>query len=236
MPGGVASGFQHVTTNAPGEKRLYHIKGKRHIRTTLVEPKVQSMNKGDCFVLDSGSELFLYVGPDSKGVESHTARRVANQIRDQDHCGKVNITTIDSSSSEGEISEFLSVLGASSLTDVPDASTAGDDLEFEKKLDRVITLYKVSDEEGKMKTEKIGEKPLKQDLLDTKDCFILDGGNSGIFVWVGKKSNGKEKAEALNKGQAFINEKNYPSWTSLKRVVEGGEPTIFKEYFINWED
>lgn len=36
MPGGVASGFTHVETNANGEKRLFQVKGKKNIRVKLV--------------------------------------------------------------------------------------------------------------------------------------------------------------------------------------------------------
>lgn len=39
MPGGVASGFNHVDINAPGEKKLYQIKGKKNIRVRQVRIK-----------------------------------------------------------------------------------------------------------------------------------------------------------------------------------------------------
>lgn len=36
MPGGVASGFKHVDINAPVEKALYQVKGKRNVRVRMV--------------------------------------------------------------------------------------------------------------------------------------------------------------------------------------------------------
>lgn len=55
--GGVASGFKKVETNAAGEKRLFQVKGKKNIRVRQVNLSVSSMNKGDCFILDSGNEM-----------------------------------------------------------------------------------------------------------------------------------------------------------------------------------
>ncbi|CAB0002474.1 unnamed protein product, partial [Nesidiocoris tenuis] len=56
-----------------------------------VEPNVKSMNKGDCFILDNGRDLYVYIGPSSKGTEKLKARAAANQIRDQDHNGRAKI-------------------------------------------------------------------------------------------------------------------------------------------------
>jgi len=72
--------------------------------------------------------------------------------------------------------------------------------------------------------------------LKTDDCFILDTVSSGIYVWIGKKGTTQEKIESLKRAQVFIKENNYPAWTKVTRVIEGGEPTAFKQYFDNWKD
>lgn len=36
MPGGVKSGFNHITINDPGEKKLYQVKGKKNVRVRQV--------------------------------------------------------------------------------------------------------------------------------------------------------------------------------------------------------
>lgn len=91
VAGGVASGFQHVTTNAEGEKRLFQVKGKRNVRVREVPLTISSMNKGDCFILDAGREIHVYVGQNSKRVEKLKAISAANQIRDQDHNGRATV-------------------------------------------------------------------------------------------------------------------------------------------------
>lgn len=86
--GGVDSGFNNVTVNAIGQKRLFHVKGHRLVRVRQVEVSVKSMNRGDCFILDTGRILYIYVGPKSSRSEKHKARNAAAQIRDQDHRGR----------------------------------------------------------------------------------------------------------------------------------------------------
>lgn len=34
----------------------------------------------------------------------------------------------------------------------------------------------------------------------------------------------------------YVEKKGYPSWTRVERVIEMGEPTIFKQYFRTWKE
>lgn len=92
--GGVGTGFKHVETNAQGEKRLFQVKGKRNVRVRQVNLSVSSMNKGDCFILDAGNQIYVYVGAQAKRVEKLKAISAANQIRDQDHNGRARVEII----------------------------------------------------------------------------------------------------------------------------------------------
>lgn len=118
---------------------------------------------------------------------------------------------------------------------MPAASTAEDDEAYEKSQEHATTLYHVSDATGSLKVTKIAEKPLKQEMLNTDDCFILDTG-AGIFTWVGKNSTDQEKKQAMARAQGFLTSKNYPSWTKVTRLVEGAETAPFKQYFKTWRD
>lgn len=83
-----------METNAQGEKRLFQVKGKRNVRVRQVNLSVSSMNKGDCFILDAGNEIYVYVGSQAKRVEKLKAISAANQIRDQDHNGRARVQII----------------------------------------------------------------------------------------------------------------------------------------------
>ena len=49
--GGVASGFNDITTNDPETKRLLHVKGRRVIHASEVPMEWSSFNRGDCFII-----------------------------------------------------------------------------------------------------------------------------------------------------------------------------------------
>jgi gelsolin len=235
MPGGVVSGFKKIETNAAGEKRLFQVKGKKNIRVRQVDLTVGSMNKGDCFILDAGNKIYVYVGIKAKRVEKMKAISAANQIRDQDHNGRSAVEIVDEFSSESDKEHFFEVLGSGSPSQVPDESTAEDDEAFERKDSDATTLYTVSDASGTLKVEPVATKPLKQEMLNTNDCFILDTG-SGIYVWVGKKANEQEKKQAMSRAQGFLQTKKYPVWTKVTRIVESAESAPFKQYFFTWRD
>lgn len=93
LPGGVTSGFHHVDPNA-FEKRLFEVKGSRNIRVKQVTASISSMNNGDCFILDVGRNIYVYVGNKARRIEKLKAINAANQIRDQDHAGKAKVTIV----------------------------------------------------------------------------------------------------------------------------------------------
>lgn len=233
--GGIASSFKHVEINAQGEKRLFQVKGKRNVRVRQVNLSVSSMNKGDCFILDAGNEIYVYVGAQAKRVEKLKAISAANQIRDQDHNGRARVHIIDEFSSDADKGSFFDILGSGSPGQVPDESTAEEDGAFETTDANSVTLYKVSDASGSLKIDPISQKPLRQEMLNSQDCFILDTG-SGIYVWVGRGATQKEKTDSLSKAQEFLRSKKYPAWTQIHRIVEGAESAPFKQYFATWRD
>lgn len=233
--GGVASGFQHVTTNAEGEKRLFHVKGKRNVRVREVGLSFSNMNKGDCFILDAGRDIYVYVGQKSKRVEKLKAISAANQIRDQDHNGRAQVHIVDEFSSLNDQEEFFRILGSGSPSTVPEETTSEDDAEFETKDAAAVTLYKVSDANGQLQVDTISQKPIRQEFLKTEDCFILDTG-SALYVWVGKRATQTEKTQSIARAQSFIQTKKYPAWTPVHRIVEGAETAPFKQYFATWRD
>ncbi|ETN75727.1 gelsolin repeat protein [Necator americanus] len=85
---------------------------------------------------------------------------------------------------------------------------------------------------GSMKVTKVAQGEMKQSLLDTKDAFILDAINGGIFVWVGKGCTLGERAKAMIWGENYLREKKLPPWTQVTRVLESVEPTSFTQWYV----
>ncbi|XP_075989763.1 gelsolin-like isoform X2 [Anticarsia gemmatalis] len=234
LDGGHASGFNHVTINEGADKRLFQIKGKRNVRVRQVDASADSLNKGDCFILDINHEIYLYVGDNAKSVERLKAITVANQIRDQDHNGRASIEIIDADSKESDFEKFFEALGSGDKDSVAEATEGGDDEEFERGATSEVSLSEISDSSGSLKITKLPA-PFTQDLLNTKECYILDTGSySGIYVWVGRESNEKEKAEAMKKAEQYLKTHDYPDWVHVTKVPQGVESTAFKQHFQDW--
>ncbi|KAL0809031.1 hypothetical protein ABMA28_012673 [Loxostege sticticalis] len=233
--GGVASGFNHVVTNAGAEKRLFQVKGKRNVRVRQVDPQISSMNEGDVFILDQDQSVLVYVGKKAKNVEKLKAISMANQIRDQDHNGRGRVEIIDQYSSEVDIQKFFTALGSGAPNSVPEENAGGDDQTFERNEEQSVILSEVSDSSGKVKVTAL-PKPLRQEQLKPQDCYILDTISGSIYVWVGKQCTPREKTEAMTKAQELLTSKNYPSWVSVMKIPQGTEPAAFKQYFSTWRD
>ena len=52
------------------------------------------MNKSDCFILDAGKEIFVYMGATSRRMERLKAIVAANAVRDDDHAGSSKVIII----------------------------------------------------------------------------------------------------------------------------------------------
>ncbi|XP_066147749.1 actin depolymerising venom protein gelsolin 1 [Euwallacea fornicatus] len=234
QPGGVSSGFRHVDRNQ-AETRLFQVKGSRNIRVKEVDPNISSMNKGDCFILDIGKTIYVYVGITARRVEKLKATAAANQIRDQDHAGKSKVVIVDEFSPESDFETFFAALGGGSRSAVPEAAVGGDDAQFESSEERSASLYRVSDASGSIRVEPVGQRPLQPSLLDEGDVFILDTGTGDVFVWIGRKATSQEKKESMKKADAYLAEHKRPSWTHVERVSQGAEPAPFTQYFRTWQ-
>lgn len=64
----------------------------------------------------------------------------------------------------------------------------------------------------------------------------MDHGYQGIWVWVGRRANEKERVEALRNARGFVKKKRYPNNTKVTRVVEGYESLEFKALFNIWKE
>lgn len=84
---------------------------------------------------------------------------------------------------------------------MPDESAAEEDAAFERRDAAAVTLYKVSDAGGSLQVDTISTKPIRQEMLKSEDCFILDTGTA-IYVWVGKQATQTEKTQAMSRAQS----------------------------------
>lgn len=94
-------------------------------------------------------------------------------------------------------------MGSGTPASVPEETAGEDDAAFETKDATAVTLYKVSDAGGSLQVDPISTRPIKQEMLKTEDCFILDTG-SALYVWVGRGSTKQEKTQAMSRAESMI--------------------------------
>uniref|UniRef100_A0A672ME91 Macrophage-capping protein n=1 Tax=Sinocyclocheilus grahami TaxID=75366 RepID=A0A672ME91_SINGR len=229
--GGVASGFHHVLTNDVDVKRLLHIKGRRAIRATEVEMSWSSFNKGDCFIVDLGKEIYQWCGSDCNRFERLKASQLAIDIRDNERNGRAKLIMVEDGA---EPDALTKVLGPKSS--ITPATPDNEEVETSNK--KKAALYMISDASGSMKTSVVAQtSPFKQEMLSLDECYILDNGvDKNVFVWKGPNANTSERKAAMKAAEQFIKEKNYSSKTQIQVLPAGGETTLFKQFFSNWKD
>ncbi|XP_072859347.2 scinderin [Pogona vitticeps] len=230
--GGVASGFKHVITNDLSAQRLLHIKGRRVVRATEVPLSWDSFNKGDCFIVDLGKEIYQWCGSTCNKYERLKATQVAVGIRDNERNGRAQLIVVDEGS---EPKELLKVLGHK--PELPEGDD-NDDKAADVTNRRIAKLYMVSDASGSMKVSLVAEEnPFTRAMLLSEECFILDHGVARkIFVWKGKDANPAERKAAMKSAEEFIQQMNYPANTQIQVLPEGGETPMFKQFFRDWKD
>nr|XP_033506696.1 scinderin like b isoform X2 [Epinephelus lanceolatus] len=228
--GGVASGFQHVVTNDMNVKRLLHVKGRRAIRATEVDMSWASFNKGDCFIVDLGKDVYQWCGSECNRFEKLKASNVCIDIRDNERNGRAKLHMVE----EGE--EPQAVIDA--LGPKPTIAPATDDIKVDTANKKKAALYMISDASGTMKVSVVAQaSPFKQAMLSPDECYILDNGvDKNIFVWKGPKANMAERKAAMSAGQQFIKDKGYSNKTQIQVLPAGAETTMFKQFFSDWKD
>lgn len=228
--GGVASGFQHVVTNDMNVKRLLHIKGRRAIRATEVGMSWGNFNRGDCFIIDLGKDIYQWCGGECNRFERLKASQVCIDIRDNERNGRAKVHMIEEG---GEPQSVIDVLGPK-----PNIPAGSSDDDATDRANKQGSLYMISDAAGSMKTSLVAQtSPFRQEMLSLSECYILDNGmDSKIFVWKGTSASDSERKAAMKAAEQFIKEKNYPMLTQIQIMPAGGETTLFKQFFSNWRD
>jgi hypothetical protein len=191
--------------------KTYHI-----VRGNLVEEKTTQFNDGDTYVIDNGTEIFVWLGKDSSVDEDFSGAFLAENI-DMSRRGAPKVTTVEQGK---EPKKLLDLLG-------PNFKVVKGGVEgMLKKVDAkekgiVPTLYQVSE-------DKLSKVQLKNTMLNAHSCLILET-EAVIYVWEGKDSTAKDKYVAGHQARGLNSKRKF--MVPLKVVVEGEEPNEFLSLF-----
>nr|WAQ15589.1 villin [Halisarca dujardinii] len=230
LSGGIESGFTKVEKDKY-EPRILHVKGRRNIRVQQVKVSWKSLNFGDAFIVDFGLKIYVWLGSEVGRMEKIKAGEVARRINDEERGARAVVEFVESGKEPEEFIRDMMKAADGMKTDI---SPATDDATYERQSKEQLTLYKVSDASGELEVTEISHYPLKREMLDTNDAFIVDTGVSSIFAWIGKGATTQEKKGAMKNAQGFVQSKGYPDWTQVSMVREGTETPLFKQNFVDW--
>ncbi|CAI7792896.1 unnamed protein product [Closterium sp. NIES-54] len=193
--------------------------GAALFKAVQMDPVAKSLNSEDCFLLQTPTSLFLWLGNGSSAADKDAVAAAAEIIKPG---------TLVKQVAEGkETSVFWQHLG--SKVEYP-ASREG------KEAAREGRLFQVT---GSGDSFKVLEVPgYSQDDLISEDVMLLDT-YTEVFAWAGVNVPDKEKKEALNHALRYVDRvaatEGRSKDTTVVRVVEGYEPPMFTALFPHWD-
>ncbi|KAG8479777.1 hypothetical protein CXB51_029268 [Gossypium anomalum] len=185
---------------------------------TITVQVATSLNSAECFLLKSGSSIYLWHGNQSTRKQEQLAAKVAAFLEPGVALKRAR---------EGKESNtfWLALGGKKSYTsEIESSETIRDPHLFTFSLNKkglfVEEVYNFS-----------------QDDLLTEDILILDT-RAEVFVWVGQCVDVKEKENVFKIGQEYIDRASSLYGLSPKvplyKVTEGNEPCFFTTFF-SWD-
>ena len=84
-----------------------------------------------------------------------------------------------------------------------------------------IKLYKCSEQSGKYKVAELKSGPILRDDLTSGSVYLVDRGEAGVWAWVGRDVNARERLEAVRNARGFIKKKDYSDGVPVARTTEG---------------
>ncbi|KAI1856481.1 uncharacterized protein JN550_013794 [Neoarthrinium moseri] len=236
LSGGVRSGFTHVETDEQPRETLLLLRIFKHpsakradsIMVHEVEPKWQSLDENDVFVLEKNDKIWVWQGKNCSPMEKAKAAQVVHDMTIAKH---VDVEVV--SQSESRSRAIVTLLGGEDADHLD--LKASRPIVSAKRADhqRPRRLFRLSDASGQLSLDvvKDGGSTNKSDL-DSNDVFLLDTG-SDIWVWQGSGASKAEKAMWIKVAQLYIrrfsnSEDGIEAQAApVSKVVEGYESPAF---------
>jgi len=215
LDGGIDSGFRNVDAgddDVSRPTRLHHVRRREDTKKMRIfQTKVShaSLNHGDAFVLDDSDVIYTWFGKECSAFEKFKANKAAHALA-KHRWGKTHVVT-DVGDNHQKFWELLGGKGP-----IKDASEVQDDKMAKETPTRMARCKEVH---GKIEVTDI--EPSKNNL-DTNAVCAVDIGPY-VFLWVGKKSNTRERNQAMVLTQQYIDRWDRSKMTAIVRVIEGEE-------------
>jgi gelsolin len=192
---------------------VYHIQKGRLVKM----PDPGAFGRGDCYLVDAGLKIYLWIGPKSTVDEKFLTAATA-VMRDTEREGKADIDRIEGGN---EPPEFKALFDDFRLTD---EDTEG----ILRKVHLETHEYKLWKVHHEGDETFFAEVPLNKSSLKSDDVFILDTWDD-IWVWRGKNASAREKFDGNILARRYDAER--VGVQEIEIIEEGDEPEQFHKAF-----
>jgi hypothetical protein len=193
------------------EVTVYHIQQGKLVKV----PDPGKFGQGDCYLVDGGLTVYMWIGPKSTADEQFLAAAEA-VFRDTARKGQAQLVRIDGGD---EPPAFKALFKNFQLTD---EDTAGilRKVQLQK---HEYKMWRVSNVKGQTFFTEV---PWARDSLKSEYVFLLDTWDN-IYIWRGKKASAREKFDATIIARKYDAER-----VGAQRIIlvdEGEEPDSIKK-------
>lgn len=192
---------------------VYHVQKGRLVKI----PEPGAFGRGDCYLIDAGLKIYLWIGPKSTADEKFLTAATA-VMRDSERKGMADIDRIEGGH---EPPQFKALFDNFRLTD---QDTEG----ILKKVQLQTHEHKLWRVRHERNETFFVEVPLEKSSLKSDDVFILDTWDT-IWVWRGERASAREKFDGNILARRYDAER--VGVQDVEIIEEGAEPKEFHKAF-----
>lgn len=195
------------------EPTVFHVQKGRLVK--MKDPG--KFGRGDCYLVDAGMKIYLWIGPNSS-VDEKFLTAASAVMKDTSLEGKGDIDRIAGGDEPGE---FKALFDDFELTD-EDTEGILKKVQMETHEHKLWRVHREGDDTF------FAEVNLSKDSLKSDDVFLLDAWDD-IFVWRGKGASAREKFDGTMLARRYDAER--VGVQEVELIEEGQEPEEFFKSF-----